>query len=271
MSLPEPRSLFALRPPENPFRLDGAVVLITGSTRGIGLAMAQAFARAGARVAVSSEDPEDCARVAADMAAEGFEVLAAPCDVADAGQLADLVDRVSEGLGPIDVLVCNAGVAGPVGPLGAVDDQTFDDTFAINLKHPWRLTSLVAPGMARRGGGAIVLTASIAGLRGNKAIGLYGLTKAALAQLARNLAVEWGPSGVRVNALAPGLTATAWTAAVLSDPVATERRLGLTPLRRVGQPWEIAAAAVFLASPAAGFITGHTLVADGGTVISDGN
>ena len=233
--------------------------------------MARAFARAGARVAISSESAEDCAQVAAEMTAQGFEVLAAPCDVADADQLASLVDRVTEGLGPIDILVCNAGIAGPVGPLDAVEEQAFDHTFTINLKHPWRLTSLVARGMAERGGGAIVLTASIAGLRGNKAIGLYGLTKAALAQLARNLAVEWGPSGVRVNALAPGLTATAWTAAVLSNPVATERRLGLTPLRRVGQPWEIAAAALFLASPAAGFVTGHTLVADGGSVISDGN
>ena len=125
--------------------------------------------------------------------------------------------------------------------------------------------------MAQRRDGVIVFTASIAGLRGNRSLGLYGLTKAALTQLARNLAVEWGPDNVRVNALAPGLIATSWAGAILRDPVASERRLSLTPLRRIGQPSEVAAAAVFLASPGAAFITGQTLVIDGGTVISDGN
>ena len=125
--------------------------------------------------------------------------------------------------------------------------------------------------MAEQGGGSFIATASIAGLRGNKAIGLYGLTKAALVQLVKNLAVEWGPGNVRANAIAPGLTATSWTANILSDEERTVRRLSLTPLRRIATTQEIAGTAVFLAGPAAGSITGQTIVIDGGVTISDGN
>jgi len=125
--------------------------------------------------------------------------------------------------------------------------------------------------MAARGRGSIVLLSSIAGLRGNAMLGHYGMTKAALAQLARNLAVEWGPSGVRANAIAPGLIATEWAGAILSSPDRAERRLGLTPLRRAGSPEEIAATALYLASDAGGFTTGQTIVVDGGTLISDGS
>jgi NAD(P)-dependent dehydrogenase (short-subunit alcohol dehydrogenase family) len=125
--------------------------------------------------------------------------------------------------------------------------------------------------MAARADGVLLFTSSIAALRGNRSIGLYGLTKAALSQLARNLAVEWGPSNVRANAIAPGLIRTAWAGAILSNPEASARRLGMTPLRRIGEPWEVAAAALYLASPGGRFVTGQTLVVDGGTMISDGN
>ena len=142
---------------------------------------------------------------------------------------------------------------------------------AINLRSAMTLAARLAPQMAARGGGSIVLMASIAGLRGNKSIGLYGLSKAALAQLARNLAVEWGPQGVRVNAISPGLIETPLADGLMRNAAFMQRRLAMTPLRRVGQPHEVAGVAVMLASAAGGFITGQNLVVDGGTLISDGN
>jgi NAD(P)-dependent dehydrogenase (short-subunit alcohol dehydrogenase family) len=140
-----------------------------------------------------------------------------------------------------------------------------------NLRSALWLCSAVIPGMAARGAGSVILMSSIAGIRGNKSIGLYGLSKAALAQLARNLAVEWGPSGVRVNAISPGLIRTPLAEPLLTNSAFMERRLALTPLRRIGEPHEIAGAAVLLASRAGAFITGHNLIIDGGTTISDGN
>lgn len=253
------------------FGMENKSVLITGATRGIGLAMAEAFVDAGANVIVSSDEADECDAVAKRLARNGRKVIGVACDVRSPAELEALVAQTNAKLGPIDVLVCNAGVCPHFGPMGEADDATYEQTFAVNLQHSLRLTGLVAPQMAERRQGRIVLTSSIAGLRGNKAVGLYGLSKAALAQLARNLAVEWGPYGVTANAISPGLIATAWATGILTDPEASKKRLQSTPLRRVGEPWEVAAAALFLASPGAGFISGHNLVVDGGTLVSDGN
>jgi NAD(P)-dependent dehydrogenase (short-subunit alcohol dehydrogenase family) len=158
-----------------------------------------------------------------------------------------------------------------MGPLGSASDADWDLTMTVNLRSVHWLTSRIVPKMAESGGGSVILISSISGVRGNKAIGLYGLSKAAGAQLARNLAVEWGPQNVRVNAISPGLIRTQFATPLLENPNVLERRLSLTPLRRVGEPHEIAGVAVMLASPAGAFVTGQNLIVDGGTTISDGN
>lgn len=252
------------------FGLAGKVALVTGSTSGIGLAMAEAFGDAGASVVVASNEAARCAEVADALAARGVPAIGVAVDVTVADELQRLVSTAVDHFGRIDVAVANAGVPGPMGSMTEVDDDTWDEVMAVNLRHPFRLANLVAPAMAEQGGGSFIATASIAGLRGNRAIGLYGITKAALMQTVRNVAVEWGPRNVRANAIAPGLTATSWTVNILSDEEATRRRLSLTPLRRIATPQEVAGTAVFLAGPAAGSITGQVIVVDGGTTVTDG-
>jgi NAD(P)-dependent dehydrogenase (short-subunit alcohol dehydrogenase family) len=253
------------------FRMDGRVALVTGATRGIGLAIAEALAAAGARVVVSSNEADECARVAQAMRSSGWNVIGIPCDVAQRHELDTLVQKSTQHHGHIDTLVCNAGVAPHMGPIGSASDADWDVTMTVNLRSVHWLTSLVVPRMAERGGGSVIIISSISGVRGNKAIGLYGLSKAAGAQLARNLAVEWGPRNVRANAISPGLIRTQFASPLLGNETVLERRLSLTPLRRVGEPNEIAGVALMLASSAGAFITGQNLIVDGGTTISDGN
>ncbi|MBL4826420.1 MAG: SDR family oxidoreductase [Spongiibacteraceae bacterium] len=253
------------------FNLDGKVALITGATRGIGLAIARAMASAGARVVISSNEASVCDEVAETLNAEGMDAMGVACDVSSKEQLQRLVDRVMASFGQVDILVCNAGVAPHMGPMASVSDEDWDLTMNINLRSIHYLSSLLIPQMAQRKDGAIIITSSISSVRGNKAIGLYGLSKAASAQLARNLAVEWGPHNIRVNAISPGLIDTQFGAPIQSNAELLARRLSLTPLRRVGTPDEIAGVAVMLAAPAGAFITGQNLIVDGGTTISDGN
>jgi NAD(P)-dependent dehydrogenase (short-subunit alcohol dehydrogenase family) len=244
------------------FDLTGKVAIITGSTRGIGRGIAEAFIAAGASVIVSCESPDDTALAAADLGAPGIA-----CDVTDPDELAALVGRTIAHFGGLDILVCNAGITDGRGDNSV---EGFDRVMAINLRSQVALTNLAMPHIAERQG-SVILIGSIGGIRGNAAINAYALAKAGVAQLARNLAVQWGPKGVRTNAISPGLIGTDLLANLPQDSDFMARRMQMTPLRRIGEVKEVAGAAVFLASGARGFVNGHNLVVDGGTTITDGS
>lgn len=251
------------------FELTGKVALITGSSRGIGRSIAECMARAGAKVVISSRKADACAAVAEELGRAGFEAMAVPCNISRKEELRTLVDTTLETWGRIDVLVCNAATNPVYGPSIEVSDEAFDKILGTNVRSTFWLCNMVLPQMAERGDGAVVLLSSITALTGNPVIGIYGVSKAAEAQLARNLAVEWGPRGIRVNCIAPGLVKTDFARALWENPDLLKRVEDRTPLRRIGDPDDIGGIATFLASRAARFVTGQVIVADGGATISD--
>lgn len=253
------------------FDLHGQVALVTGAAGGLGQAIAFALAAHGADLVLSDRDAHALEPVAGQCRESGVRAAVVRADLADARQAGELGARSLAAFGRIDTLVCNAGMQGPAGPLLAVSEADWMRVFQVNLASAHALCAGVVPHMAERGSGSVILMASIAALRGNRAIGLYGMSKAALAQMARNLAVEWGPRGIRANAIAPGLIRTPLADELMANDAFMARRLAMTPLRRVGEPQEIAGVTVMLAAAAGGFITGQTLVVDGGTVVSDGS
>ncbi len=250
------------------FDLSGKVAVVTGSSRGIGRAIAEAFAEAGAKVSVSSRKREACQPVVDAIEAKGGTASARACHIGRRDDLEALVAGVREDWGGIDILVCNAAINPIYGPMSEASDEAFDKIMATNVRSVFQLCNMVCPGMAERGGGSVILISSIAGLRGNGVIGLYGVSKAAEAQLARNLAVEWGPNKIRVNAIAPGLVRTDFARALWEDPERLRRSEERNPLRRLGEPEDIAGVALFLAGRGSAYVTGQTIVADGGEVIS---
>lgn len=251
----------------DPFDLTGKVALVTGSTRGIGLAIAEEFARRGARVVVSSRKPEACERARLRIVEAGGEAIGVPCNVSDKAQLQALVDAAIGTWGGIDVLVCNAATNPYFGPLSGIGDDAYDKIMSTNVRSNLWLCNIVLPQMAARGGGAVVILSSIAGIKGTRWLGAYGISKAAGAQLARNLAVEWGHKNVRVNCLAPGIIRTDFAKALYENPAVSAKAVAMVPLGRLGDPEDVAGAAVFLASRAGAYVSGQTLVIDGGTTI----
>jgi dehydrogenase/reductase SDR family protein 4 len=248
--------------------LKDQVALVTGGSRGIGRAIAQLFAREGARVVICGRKQETLDEVAREI---GPGVAGIACHVGRLEQLTALRDRTLEQFGHIDILVNNAGTNIVVGPAASLDESAFDKMIEINLKSVFRLTNLVAPGMCQRGSGAIVNIASIAGLYPQHHGMLYSMTKAALIMMTRSYARELGPSGVRVNAIAPGLIQTQLSEYYWRDPAQQESVVSRQPVRRLGQPEEVAEAALLLASSRGSFITGQTLVVDGGILLGAWN
>lgn len=249
------------------FDLTGKVAIVTGSTRGIGKSMAEELARAGCKVVVSSRKAEACEAVRAEFEQQGFDVLAQPCNVSRKEELRALVDKTVARWGRIDIAVANAAANPYYGPLAQIPDDAFDKVFLNNVKSVLWFAGMTIPGMAERGGGSFISVGSIGGIKANTVIGAYGISKAADHHLVRNLAAEWGPKNVRVNAIAPGLIKTDFAKALWEDDKRRKEREDLTPLRRLGVPRDIGGIAVFLASDAAAFITGQVIVADGGVTV----
>ena len=250
----------------NLFDLAGQVAIITGSSKGIGRAIAERMAQHGARVVISSRKADACEAVAEGIRAEGGEALVVPCNIGRKEELRALVNRTMAEWGRVDALVCNAAVNPYFGPSLDIPDDAWDRIMGTNIRSNHWLANMVLPGMAERGAGSVTIVSSIAGLRGSTTLGAYGVSKAADMQLVRNLAVEWGPRGIRANCIAPGLVRTDFARALWEDPANLDKRTRDTPLRRIGEPDEIAGAAVFLAAASGRFMTGQTIVIDGGVL-----
>lgn len=251
------------------FDLAGKVALITGSTRGIGFAIARRMAEFGAKVVVSSRKADACAQAAAKITAAGGTVLAQAANIGDRAALQALVDRTLAEWGRIDIVVCNAAINPHFGPLATIEDGVFDKIMATNVRSNLWLCNMVLPQMAQRKDGAIIIISSVAGLKGNKVLGAYGISKAADFELVRNLAVEWGNANVRVNAIAPSIVRTDFARRLWEDPEIYGKAIARYPLGRIGEPDDVAGAAIFLASRAGAFVTGQVIVVDGGVTIAE--
>lgn len=254
---------------QGPFSLEGRVAIVTGASRGIGEAIAVRLAEAGAAVALAARKPEGLEAVARRIGAAGGRALAVPAHMGKRADVEALVAKTVEAFGKIDVLVNNAAANPYFGPLLGIEEGAWDKTFEVNLKGAFAATRAVVEHLrSRKAPGAIVNLASVVGIRAAPLQGVYGMTKAALISMTRTLAQELGPEGIRVNAIAPGLVETRFAGTLVSNEALRDRFVSRTALGRHAQPDEIAGAALYLASDASGYVTGHVLVVDGGTTVT---
>jgi NAD(P)-dependent dehydrogenase (short-subunit alcohol dehydrogenase family) len=253
------------------FDLTGKSAIITGSTRGIGQAIAEGLAAHGANVVISSRRSEACeAAAAAINARSGGRAVPIAASIASKSDLQRLVAGSRDAFGHIDILVCNAATNPYYGPMLDITDEQFEKILRNNILSAHWLTQLVVPGMIERRDGAIVFISSVGGYRGSSTIGAYNLSKAADLQLARNLAVELGPHNIRVNCIAPGLIRTHFSRALWENEANASKALETIPLKRLGDAQDVAGAAVFLVSTAGRYVTGQSIVVDGGATVTVG-
>ncbi|MBI1399065.1 SDR family oxidoreductase [Hyphomonas sp.] len=252
------------------FDLKGKTAIITGSSRGIGRAIAEAMADQGARVVISSRKPGPCQEVADEINKKHGDgtAIAIPANISSKDDLQAMVDETNKTFGKIDIVVCNAASNPYYGPMAGISDDAFTKILQNNIISNHWLIQMCAPQMRERKDGAIIIVSSIGGLRASPVIGAYNISKAADFQLARNLAAEFGADNIRVNCIAPGLIKTDFAKALWDNPDTLKRALTGTPLKRIGEPEEIAGAAVYLASKAGAYMTGQMLVVDGGATVT---
>ena len=249
------------------FDLTGKVAIVTGSSKGIGKSIALHLALAGAKVVVSSRKEPACQEAATEIRKAGGQAIVIPCNISDKSQCERLVGETRRQLGPVDVLVCNAASNPYYGPTEKMPDEVFMKIMQNNILSNIWLINLCLPDMRAKKDGSIIIVSSIGGLRASTVIGAYCISKAADMQLARNLAAELGPDNIRINTIAPGLVKTDFARALWEDPKYLDKRLESAPLRRIGEPDDIGGIAVMLAGKAGAFITGQTLIADGGVTV----
>lgn len=250
------------------FDLSGKNAIVTGGSRGIGKAIAHRLAEQGATVLIASRDEASC--IAASVEIDGLVERAAthiqPTDMENPADIALLADRATQLLGGVDILVCNAAASFHSGPLADIDDAAFMRTFQLNVLANNRLAALVAPQMAKRGGGSIIIISSIGAMRANASNGAYSISKAADLALVRSLALELGEDNIRVNAVLPGLVRTDLSRSLWENPQAEAAYASRLRIKRIGEPDDLAGIAVYLASPAAQWTTGQSFVVDGGAL-----
>ena len=252
------------------FDLAGKVAIITGSSRGIGRAIATRMAEAGAQVVISSRKQDACDAAAAEINKRfgGDRAIAIATNISSKEQLQTLVQRTVSRFGRLDIVVCNAASNTHFGPLSTISDEQFRKILDNNVVSNNWLITMATPELERQGEGSIIIVSSVGGLRGVRSIGAYNISKAADMQLARSLAVELGDRNIRVNCVAPGLIRTDFARALWEDPETLARHNAMAPLARIGEPDEIAGCVVFLAAKAGSFVTGQAIVVDGGATIT---
>ncbi len=253
---------------KNKFDLSGKVAIITGSSKGIGEAMARGMAECGAKVVISSRKQEAVDEVAEKFKSDGLEATGIACHVGEEEQLQNLVAKTVEAFGGVDILVNNAAINPLWKPIAQMDGAIFDKMVNVNVKSCFTLSNLCYPHMVERGGGSVIHISSVEGLKPSFGLGVYSMTKAAVIMLTQNQAKEWGPDSIRVNAICPGLVKTKLSAGLWQNEAILEKYEQSIPLGRMAMPEEMAGLALFLASDASSYTTGGIFTADGGYMLA---